>query len=64
MTAKRAVSETAAASSGDSTARGVGVAGLVVGVLGPAAAVFAVLRGRSAGSRLEWPTRSAGWRLE
>ncbi|MFD5403117.1 hypothetical protein [Streptomyces griseorubiginosus] len=53
MTAKRAVSETEAASSGDSTARGIGVAGLVVGVLGPAAAVSAVLRGRSAGSRLE-----------
>ena len=42
-----------AASSSDSTARGVGVAGLIVGLLGLAAAVFAVVRGRSAGSRGE-----------
>ncbi|MFJ5533945.1 YcnI family protein [Streptomyces sp. NPDC093261] len=38
------------ASSSDSTARGLGVAGLVVGALGLAAAVFAVLRGRSTGA--------------
>ncbi|MGW0414197.1 YcnI family protein [Streptomyces collinus] len=40
----------AAATSGDSsdsTARGLGVAGFVVGVLGLAAAAFAILRGRS-----------------
>ncbi|MEU2288142.1 YcnI family protein [Streptomyces sp. NPDC013178] len=37
----------------DSTARGLGAAGLVVGLLGLAAAVFAVLRGRSAGTRSE-----------
>ncbi|MFF1721516.1 YcnI family copper-binding membrane protein [Streptomyces sviceus] len=41
------------ASASDSTARGLGVAGLVVGVLGLAAAAFAVLRGRSTGSRNE-----------
>ncbi|MCC5474451.1 YcnI family copper-binding membrane protein [Streptomyces barringtoniae] len=41
------------ASSSDSTARGLGVGGLVVGVLGLTAAVFAVLRGRSTGSRAE-----------
>jgi uncharacterized protein YcnI len=41
------------ASAGDPTARGLGVAGLVVGVLGLAAAAFAVLRGRSTGSRNE-----------
>ncbi|MFJ3669637.1 YcnI family protein [Streptomyces sp. NPDC090106] len=35
----------------DSTARGLGVAGLVVGALGLSAAVFAVLRGRSGGAR-------------
>jgi hypothetical protein len=33
--------------------RGLGIAGLVVGVLGLAAAVFAVLRSRSTGSRAE-----------
>ncbi|MFF7051604.1 YcnI family protein [Streptomyces griseorubiginosus] len=53
VTAKSAVSATSSASSSDSTARGIGVAGLVVGVLGLAAAVFAVLRGRSVGSRPE-----------
>jgi uncharacterized protein YcnI len=37
----------------DSTARGLGVAGLVVGVFGLAAAVFAVRRGRSGGGRFE-----------
>ncbi|GAX55759.1 membrane protein [Streptomyces olivochromogenes] len=41
------------ASSSDATARGLGIGGLVVGVLGLAAAVFAVLRNRSAGSRAE-----------
>ncbi|MEV6055089.1 YcnI family protein [Streptomyces sp. NPDC052107] len=41
------------ASADDSTARGLGIAGLLVGVLGLAAAGFAVLRGRSAGSRTE-----------
>ncbi|TCR16720.1 YcnI family protein [Streptomyces sp. BK205] len=53
VTAKNAVSGTPSASSGDSTARGIGVAGLVVGVLGLGAAVFAVLRGRSVGWRPE-----------
>ena len=54
--ASGAESESAAKSSAgdekasDSTARGLGVAGLVVGVLGLAAAAFAVLRGRSARS--------------
>ncbi len=38
---------TAAADGSDGTARGLGVGGLVVGVLGLAAAVFAILRGRS-----------------
>lgn len=51
VAAKSAVGETPSASSSDSTARGIGVAGLVVGALGLAAAVFAVLRGRSTGSR-------------
>ncbi|MDF3302059.1 YcnI family copper-binding membrane protein [Streptomyces tropicalis] len=37
-------------STGDSTARGLGIAGLVVGVLGLAAAAFAVVRTRSARS--------------
>ncbi|MEU5887433.1 YcnI family protein [Streptomyces sp. NPDC047461] len=41
----------AAADGSDSTARGLGVAGLIVGVLGLAAAAFAVVRTRSAGSR-------------
>ena len=43
----------ATASGSDSTARGIGAAGLTVGVLGLAAAVFAVVRGCSAGSRTE-----------
>lgn len=38
------------ASSSDSTARGLGIAGLVVGVLGLGAAAFALVRGRNAGS--------------
>ncbi|WP_371668653.1 YcnI family protein [Streptomyces sp. NBC_00289] len=36
-----------AASASDSTARGLGIAGLVVGVLGLAAGAFAVVRGRT-----------------
>ncbi|ARP70927.1 DUF1775 domain-containing protein [Streptomyces pluripotens] len=40
-------------SAADSTARGLGVAGLVVGVLGLAAGMFALLRGRSTRSRTE-----------
>jgi uncharacterized protein YcnI len=44
-------SSSAAAS--DSTARGLGTAGLVVGVLGLAAAAFSVLRGRATGGRRE-----------
>lgn len=39
-----------AASGSDSTARGLGVAGLITGVLGLAAAAFALVRGRSARS--------------
>jgi len=50
---KSAASEKPSASSSDSTARGLGIAGLVVGVLGLAAAVFAVVRGRSVGARAE-----------
>ncbi|WP_327719835.1 YcnI family protein [Streptomyces sp. NBC_00490] len=46
-----AKAQEAAADSSDSTARGLGVAGLIVGVLGLAAAAFAVVRTRSAGSR-------------
>jgi len=52
-TTKSSGSSTATASSSDSTARGLGIAGLVVGVLGLAAAVFAVVRSRSTGSRAE-----------
>ncbi|MGV9347664.1 YcnI family protein [Streptomyces spiralis] len=48
--AKAASASSTASSSGDSTARGLGIAGLVVGVLGLAAAVFAVVRTRSARS--------------
>ncbi|WP_369363091.1 YcnI family protein [Streptomyces sp. CG4] len=39
-----------AADTGDSTARGLGIAGLVVGVLGLAAAAFALVRSRAARS--------------
>ncbi|MCX5330807.1 YcnI family protein [Streptomyces sp. NBC_00140] len=46
-----AKAQEAVADSSDSTARGLGVAGLIVGVLGLAAAAFAVVRTRSAGSR-------------
>ncbi|MFE9096977.1 YcnI family protein [Streptomyces sp. NPDC007264] len=52
-TEKTETSATEAASSDDSTARGLGIAGLVVGVLGLAAAGFAVLRGRSRASASE-----------
>ncbi|MFD8216721.1 YcnI family protein [Streptomyces sp. NPDC059697] len=52
-TPKGSDSSKSTASSSDSTARGLGIGGLIVGVLGLAAAVFAVLRGRSAGSRAE-----------
>ncbi|MDQ0937139.1 YcnI family protein [Streptomyces turgidiscabies] len=52
-TAKSSGDATATASSSDSTARGLGIAGLVVGVLGLAAAAFAVVRTRSTGSRAE-----------
>ncbi|MEU0601130.1 YcnI family protein [Streptomyces sp. NPDC006393] len=48
--AKAASASSTASSGGDSTARGLGIAGLVVGVLGLAAAVFAVVRTRSARS--------------
>ncbi|WP_406443225.1 YcnI family protein [Streptomyces sp. NBC_00631] len=41
---------TAAADSSDSTARGLGIAGLIVGVLGLAAAAFALVRTRGARS--------------
>ncbi|MGW0883593.1 YcnI family protein [Streptomyces sp. NPDC002671] len=43
-------STTKAADTSDSTARGLGIAGLVVGVLGLAAGAFAVVRSRSARS--------------
>nr|WP_168504598.1 YcnI family protein [Streptomyces sp. S1D4-11]QIY93229.1 YcnI family protein [Streptomyces sp. S1D4-11] len=52
-TPKSSDSSKSTASSSDSTARGLGIGGLIVGVLGLAAAVFAVLRSRSAGSRAE-----------
>jgi uncharacterized protein YcnI len=47
---KPSASTTKAADSSDSTARGLGIAGLVVGVLGLAAAGFAIARGRSGAS--------------
>lgn len=46
-TERTGTSTTKAASSDDSTARGLGIAGLVVGVLGLAAAGFAIVRGRT-----------------
>ncbi|MFF2206181.1 YcnI family protein [Streptomyces sp. NPDC058145] len=52
-TPKSSDSSKTTASSSDSTARGLGVAGLIVGVLGLAAAAFAIVRGRSTGSRSE-----------
>jgi uncharacterized protein YcnI len=45
------VTASASAPADDSTARGLGVAGRVAGVLGLAAAAFAVVRGRSSGTR-------------
>ncbi|WP_369228323.1 YcnI family protein [Streptomyces sp. R39] len=48
--AKTGAEATAAADSSDSTARGLGVAGLIVGALGLAAAAFAVVRTRGARS--------------
>ncbi|MFJ3339336.1 YcnI family protein [Streptomyces sp. NPDC086766] len=50
---KTSDSSKSTSSASDSTARSLGVAGLVVGVLGLAAAVFAVVRGRSTGSQAE-----------
>ncbi|MFC4504325.1 MULTISPECIES: YcnI family protein [Streptomyces] len=47
---KGAESTAQTADSSDSTARGLGIAGLVVGVLGLAAGAFAVVRTRSTGS--------------
>ncbi|MEU9242437.1 YcnI family protein [Streptomyces shenzhenensis] len=47
---KTGAEATAAADSSDSTARGLGVAGLIVGALGLAAAAFAVVRTRGARS--------------
>ncbi|UIX29669.1 YcnI family copper-binding membrane protein [Streptomyces sp. GQFP] len=47
--AKSSAGQAVSASASDSTARGLGIAGLVVGVLGLAAAVFALVRAR--GSR-------------
>ncbi|MFF2130136.1 YcnI family protein [Streptomyces olivochromogenes] len=52
-TSKTSSTAKSTASSSDATARGIGIGGLAVGVLGLAAAVFAVLRNRSAGSRAE-----------
>ncbi|MER6084897.1 YcnI family protein [Streptomyces sp. NPDC001833] len=49
-TASSGRTATAAADSSDSTARGLGIAGLIVGVLGLAAAAFAVVRTRGAKS--------------
>ncbi|MGW7529441.1 YcnI family copper-binding membrane protein [Streptomyces sp. NPDC054783] len=46
--ARTAAATAKAADTSDSTARGLGIAGLVVGVLGLAAAAFAIMRGRSA----------------
>ncbi|WP_458246107.1 YcnI family protein [Streptomyces sp. MAI_2237] len=50
---KSAASTGSTASASDSTARGLGVGGLVVGVLGLAAAGFALARGRKGGARPE-----------
>ena len=52
-TIKGSTSFKSTASSSDSTARGLGIAGLVVGVLGLAAAAFALVRGRNSGGRSE-----------
>ncbi|MFG2636936.1 YcnI family protein [Streptomyces sp. NPDC048362] len=48
--AENASTTTEASDTSDSTARGLGVAGLVVGVLGLAAAAFAIVRSRGARS--------------
>ncbi|WBO62683.1 YcnI family protein [Streptomyces camelliae] len=48
--AKSTATTTQAADSSDSTARGLGIAGLVAGVLGLAAAAFALVRSRGARS--------------
>ncbi|MEV7383581.1 YcnI family protein [Streptomyces lydicus] len=50
---KSAAGTRSTTSAGDSTARGLGIAGLVVGVLGLAAAEFAVAGARSTGNRAE-----------
>ncbi|MFF4210233.1 YcnI family protein [Streptomyces sp. NPDC001796] len=47
---KPSAGTTKTAATSDSTARGLGIAGLVVGVLGLAAAGFTLARGRTAGS--------------
>ncbi|MEU6143926.1 YcnI family protein [Streptomyces sp. NPDC047081] len=53
-TASAKTTAAASASDGsDSTARALGIAGLVVGVLGLAAAGFAIARGRNSGTRAE-----------
>jgi uncharacterized protein YcnI len=46
-TSTKASSTAASSSSSDSTARGLGIAGLIVGVLGLAAGAFAVVRSRT-----------------
>lgn len=53
MTSKGSTNFKSTASGSDSTARGLGIAGLVVGVLGLAAAAFALVRGRNGGARSE-----------
>lgn len=50
-TAAKNSTSAAASDSSDSTARGLGVAGLIVGVLGLAAAAFAIVRSRSGGAQ-------------
>ncbi|MET9906073.1 YcnI family protein [Streptomyces sp. NPDC006476] len=52
-TSKSSTGTKATASSSDSTARGLGIAGLVVGVLGLGAAGFALARGRNGGTPAE-----------
>ncbi|MBO4259159.1 YcnI family protein [Streptomyces griseorubiginosus] len=52
-TSKSSTGTKATASSSDSTARGLGIAGLVVGVLGLGAAGFALARGRKGGTPTE-----------
>ncbi|MET7381063.1 YcnI family protein [Streptomyces sp. NPDC005526] len=50
---KNSDSSKSTASASDSTARNLGIAGLVVGALGLAAAAFAILRNRGTGARSE-----------